>query len=368
MKNKDKTVLRLMGAALAILMIAAFFTQQSAVTEKTEYYDIQLEAARKLGDCFAAVKRYKEQLGIPLSEDDFHHTGMIGLPYTAITTTSGALEAKRTAASPDMAALCVRMLYEAGIRPGDTVGAGFSGSFPGMNLAVVAACESMGVKLVCISSVGASTYGANNPELTFPEMLYRLRADGIIETGNAAVTMGGHLDTGADMDPAVVCDIALRLIDNGIVFFEEADFASNIKLRENIYERNGPIDCFIAVGGNITSLGKGESGISLGQGVLHGGSTPVIDESSGLVQRYLSHGLPVINLLNIKKLMADYSMAYDPVKWPPEGASAVYYSTGYSKIWITVGIAAAVLVLLLCLPVRYGTKQNIERTQDHEKY
>ena len=33
---------------------------------------------------------------------------------------------------PDMAALCVRMLYEAGVRPGDTVGAGFSGSFPGM--------------------------------------------------------------------------------------------------------------------------------------------------------------------------------------------------------------------------------------------
>ena len=182
MNRKETLIMRLLSGALALLLATAGLTHCSAATGKTEYYDTQVAAARQLEACFAAVRGYKEALGVPLSEDDLHHTGMIGLPYTGITTTVGALEAKRTAAWPDMAALCVRMLHEAGVRPGDTVGAGFSGSFPGLNLAVVTACESMGVELICISSVGASTYGANNPELTFPEMLHRLAQDGLIRT------------------------------------------------------------------------------------------------------------------------------------------------------------------------------------------
>lgn len=50
---------------------------------------------------------------------------MIGEEYTDITTTLGSIEAKRTAADPDMAALLVRMFSEAGLRSGDRVGAGF---------------------------------------------------------------------------------------------------------------------------------------------------------------------------------------------------------------------------------------------------
>ena len=167
-RKREKRVLALLAAVLLLLTAAAALARQSARPVRTEYYETQVEAARRLEKCFEAVRGYKSELGIPMSEDDLHQTGMIGLPYTGITTTQGALEAKRTTAWPDMAALCVRMLYEAGVRPGDTVGAGFSGSFPGMDLAVVTACESMGVRLVCIASVGASTYGANNPELTFP--------------------------------------------------------------------------------------------------------------------------------------------------------------------------------------------------------
>ena len=49
-------------------------------------------------------------------------------------------------------------------------------------------------------------------------------------------------------------------------------------------------------------MGEGESGISLGQGVLHPLRSPQLDESSGLVQRYLAQGVPVINLLNINGL------------------------------------------------------------------
>lgn len=352
MKKKENTVLRLMAAVLALLTLSALLTHRSARFAPNEYFDIQVDAAQRLQQYFTAVRSYKEELAIPLSEDDIHKTGMIGLPYTGITTTAGALEAKRTAAWPDMAALCVRMLFEAGVRPGDTVGAGFSGSFPGMNLAVVAACESMNVKLVCISSVGASTYGANNPELTFPEMLYRLKQDGLIDTQSAAVTMGGHNDIGSDMDKELSGQIKQRLTALGLHLLEAADFQTNLDARETLYLQEGPIHCFIAVGGNLTSLGQGEAGVSLGQGVLRPNRPLQIDASSGLVQRYLARGIPVINLLNIKKIMADYSMPYDPVQWPPIGQSAVYSSIHYERVWIVFGLGGTAVLLSLCLWVR----------------
>lgn len=54
---------------------------------------------------------------------------MIGDEYTPITTSLGSEEAKRTTANPDMAALLVQMLTEAGVKSGDTIGAGLFG-FP----------------------------------------------------------------------------------------------------------------------------------------------------------------------------------------------------------------------------------------------
>lgn len=344
--NKNNTV-GLLGSLLAILLAAIILTQHSAALVKTEYHQTQVAAAQQLESCFAAVRDYKQELGIPMSEDDLHETGMIGLPYTGITTTQGALESKRTAAWPDMAALCVRMLYEAGVRPGDTVGAGFSGSFPGMNLAVVAACESMGVTLICITSVGASTYGANNPELTFPEMLLRLEQDGLVSTKSAAVTMGGYHDAGEDMDPELASQIEQRLLAAGLDLVKLPDFQENLEFRERLYQQNGPIDCFIAVGGNLTSLGQGEAGVSLGQGVLLPTGSLDPEEGSGLVQRYLSRGIPVINLLNLKKIMADYSMPYDPIIWPDVGQSAVYTRIQYEKTWIVLGLTASAGLLLV---------------------
>lgn len=349
---KEKKILKLLAAAVLVLFASAAAAHWGARSAATPYYDLQLEAAKRLEGYFSAVRGYKEDRGIAISGDDIHKTGLIGQPYTEITTTSGALEAKRTAAWPDMAALCVRMLHEAGVKAGDTVGAGFSGSFPGMNLAVVAACETMGVDLICISSVGASTYGANDPELTFPEMLQLLKEDGLVETESVAVTMGGYRDVGADMEPQTAAQIKERLREAGLHLVEEEDFSANLEYREGLYESLGPIRCFIAVGGNLTSLGGGEEGASLGQGVLYPGASLRLQETSGLVQRYLARGIPVINLLNLKKIMADYSMPYDPAVWPAAGTSAVYSTTEYPAEWILAGLAGSAVLLGICLYIR----------------
>lgn len=352
MKRKEKLTLRLLAAALAVLAASALFAHRNAALEPTAYYDTQVEAVHILEQCFSAVKHYKEERGIPLSPYDIHETGLLGEEFTGITTTIGALEAKRTTAWPDMAALCVRMLHEAGVRPGDKVGAGFSGSFPGMNLAVVAACEAMDVELVCISSVGASTYGANNPELTFPEMLHLLAEDGIIRTRSAAVTMGGDFDIGMEMLPELSGPVRERLREAGLNLVEIRDFTQNLAWRESIYEETGALDCFVAVGGNLTSLGRGEEGATLGQGVMKARSKVLLDEDSGLVQRYMAQGTPVVNLLNIKQIMAEYGMPFDPQVWPETGTSAAYSTIRYQKEILAAGLGISGGLLAVCLWLR----------------
>lgn len=353
MREKQKKILALLTATLLVVSLTAALAVLGRREGRSEYYDTQVQAARQLEACFAAVKQYKEELGIPMGEEDLLRTGMIGQSYTGITTTLGAPEAKRTTVWPDMAALCVRLLNEAGIRSGDTVGAGFSGSFPGMDLAVVAACESMGVELICIPSVGASTYGANDPELTFPEMMCRLYADGLIKTWPAAVTMGGANDVGSDMDKTLAAEIRQRLSELGLTPVELPDFAENLRWREELYRELGPIDCFIAVGGNLTSLGQGEDSGAMGQGVLSAVKVPRLHEGSGLVQRYQAGGLPVINLLNIKQLVADYDLPFDPAQWPEIGTSAVYFDSQCPKSWPAAGLAGAAALLLACGWIRY---------------
>lgn len=351
MKKKEQKILYLLTVAVLLLGLSISMALSGQQTVKSEYYDVQVQAAQQMEQCMQAIWEYKQELGIPMSKEDTHQTGLIGQSYTEITTTLGALEAKRTTAWPDMAALCVRLLHEAGVRAGDTVGAGFSGSFPGMNLAMVTACESMGVTLKCIPSVGASTYGANDPELTFPEMMCLLRQDGWIKTEVAVATMGGGDDIGREMPAETVATIQGRLKELGVSIVELPDFSENLSWREEYY---GPIDCFVAVGGNVTSLGRTEDSASLGQGVLKPDRTMRLTEESGLVQRYCAAGTPVINLLNIKFLVAEYGLPYDPAEWPEIGQSAVYSVRSYPKLWIVFGGVCACGALLACYRIRGG--------------
>ena len=192
---------------------------------------------------------------------------------------------------------------------------------------------------------------------------HRLVEDGLLETDSAAVTLGGGGDVGGGMDPACAEEIRGRLAEAGLLLLEEPDYRRNLELRQQLYQQEGPIDCFVAVGGNVTSMGRGESGISLGQGLLSPEKIVRLTEDSGLVQRYLSQGLPVINLLNIKQLAADYGLPYDPAQWPERGTSAVYFETDYPGAVLLLGLAGAAVLLALCRWVRRsaGTARKEER-------
>lgn len=337
------TRLSLLLASL-VLVLACLLTVKSAYRVPTEDYAVRVDAAERLKECMEQVKAYKVELGIPLSDEDRHEMGMLGEDYTPITTTISAPDAKRTTANPDMAALCVQLLEEAGVKAGDTVGAGFSGSFPAMNLAVLCACAAMDVKVVYIASAGASTYGANQVDLTFPDMVLYLAQEGYLPQAPAAFSLGGDFDCGEEMFPKEREIVRTRLEKSGVPFLYERDYQKNLSLREEIYREQGPIVCFVGVGGNITTTGL--DGDRMSWGMTAPGRVRALSEKSGLLERYNKGGLPVIYLLNIKRLVAEYGMPYDPQELSPIGESAVYYKMVYCWPLALVGVTAAVGLLL----------------------
>jgi len=108
----------------------------------------QMAAAARLHERAASlIRAEKARRGVALADEDTLGIGLLGYDFTAIMTTTAGLGEKRTSQLPDFAALCVRYFTEAGLQAGDPVGANFSGSYPGLNLAALCAAEVMGLDL-----------------------------------------------------------------------------------------------------------------------------------------------------------------------------------------------------------------------------
>lgn len=273
----------------------------------------------------AALYAHKQAAGIPMDPvDDRNHTGIIGEAYTGMTTTLGSLEAKRTAAAPDAAAMVVDMLAQLNLPAGSAIAINMSGSFPGLNIAVCCAAQALGLDAICIASAGASTYGANQPSFTYIDMHSLLYAQGLVAFPLRAASVGGEADTGEGMwDPEAPHALRDTIRSHGIPLIDESDLARNVDLRMAVYAQYGPPLAYVNVGGNWVG-GYADDAI-VPSGIVDPAAVPLTDASEGLLARYLRAQTPCINLLNMKGLAMAYGIAFDPHPLPAIGDAAVYY-------------------------------------------
>ena len=341
---KKKQILRL--AALAVLIIAFALLEATKVTIPAEDSEWKLEASRRAAACYEAIYQLKLERGLEMNAAaDINHTGMIGLEYSFITTTIGNLEAKRTATNPNMAAVAVDMFQELDLQPGDKVAVNCSGSFPALNTAVLCAIDVMELDPFLISSFGASTHGANDPELTWLDMEHHLFTEGLIEHKSDLFSIGGMEDVGKEMDPGLRETITQRIQSYGYELFYDEDLIHNIETRYARYLEQGELKCFINVGGNDASFGDSNIMVHTDGGILTELSEN--DNSTGLVQLFLKDSTPVIHLLNIKSLATEYELPIDPVPLPQPGEGGVFYETQH-RTWIAIlGLCGAAVLLWL---------------------
>ena len=271
-------------------------------------------AAQTMAKAIGTLSQEATRRGFPPDPGaDPNHTGLIGLPYSPITTTLGSLPAKRTGAQPQAAALMVRLLRQAGVHPGDRVALDSSGSFPGFAIATLVAAQTLGAEAVSVTSIGASTYGANRPEFTLSDMLQVLVQHRILPRGPAAVSPGGESDFGRDMDATALEAALARARGNGAVILHTPDLIADIAAKRAIL---AVPKVLVSVGGNWASAGTGEGVLGRTGLVLPGDFGPGGPAGTGLIQSYLREGVPVIRILDIQDLCARTSLPYDPIPWP----------------------------------------------------
>ncbi|MFH1176326.1 MAG: poly-gamma-glutamate system protein [Acidobacteriota bacterium] len=247
--------------------------------------------------------------GVPAAD-----AGLVGAELTPLVTTLGSLDAKILAASPAWAAELTRRLHGAGLRAGDTVAAGFSGSFPGLNLAVMAACQALELDLVAVSSVTASTWGANQPGFTWPEIEVRLTACHLLQAASVAVTIGGAGDCGLDLAReartlarALQVNAARSLAASAPA---DCDLETAINARMDLFERRaapGRIALYINVGGTQASLGRSAAVLRVDGGFLP--AQPFdLSRERGVIARFAERGVPVLSLLDVADLAARWGL------------------------------------------------------------
>jgi poly-gamma-glutamate system protein len=286
--------------------------------------DRQIAAATLMARSLESIKTLRQAKGLPLDRTlDRNETGIIGEEFTSLTTSLGEVEAKRTSANPAFAAVLVKYFDAAGLKRGDVVAVGGSGSFPALLLASLCAARVLELRPIVIYSIGASMYGANIPGFTFIDMLARLRRDGLLPYELAAVSPGGEHDGGRgvlfDEDGTTLIDEARR---SGLPVVEGATLADRIRRRLQIFDAAAgarPIRCFVNVGGASANFGDTPASLELPNGLLIRVPSVPLSPTRGLVFEFASRGIPVVHLLHVRGLARDNGLPFDPVPLPPVG-------------------------------------------------
>lgn len=245
---------------------------------------------------------------------------LTGPEYTEITTTLAPRQAKILTLHPDFAAVAVEWLMEAGVGPGSRVAVNLSGSFPALNVAVLAAIRAVEAQPVITSSVGASTWGATDPEFTWLDMERQLRQAGLWPWRSSAASIGGVGDRGGGMAPEGKSLALAAIRRNEVILIDSADLADAVARRLDVYRSAGGVlpAALMNVGGSHVIFGEKGHRSPLPQG-LNIGYHPLLAAHGGLADTFLRSNRPVIHFLNIGQLAAQYGIRPET---PPGGSGA----------------------------------------------
>ena len=336
---------------LSFLSLMAFIAVENGkVDVKEDWYNEKLEAAQLSQLAANHLKNYRLENGVFIDViNDPNQTALIGQEYTLVTTDRGYIEAKLSTTNPNFAAVIVQLLKDAAISDGEYVAVAMTGSFPALNISVLAALETLNLNPIVITSVGSSNYGANDPYFTWLDMEDILYKSKIFQSKSVAASMGGGLDVGRGLSPEGR-DLIVKAIErNKVEFINEKHLENSIAGRLEIYDeaaKGKPIKAFINVGGGIASLGNTINGKLIPPGLtelLPMKNFPV----RGVIIQMGQQEIPIIHLLNISKLTEKFGLPDSPVPLPEPGEGEIFIQKKYSIVITAIATIFLVIVIVL---------------------
>jgi poly-gamma-glutamate system protein len=350
-------------AALALVgLLLLGLVERSRAPEAQPWFREKMQAATLTRQALESIREVRLGMGGPIDVvNDPNDTGLIGPEFSLITTSRGSHDAKLRALDPNMAAVFVQLLERAGVREGDLVAVGLSGSYPLLNAAMLVAIETIGATPVAITSVGSSMWGATDPGLTWLDMEAILLERGIIHHGSIAASIGGGDDRGRGLPPRgreLVRDAATR---NGVPLIEEPSLDESIARRMQIYDERADgraYALYANVGGGLGSVGTSRLDELVPAGLSRVLGTKNFPRRGALV-RMADRGVPVVHVPSADPFIDRYGLSVEPVPIPEVGEGGVFYQDHYN-----VPLAAVLAVLygfLIFVVVRVDLKHYLFR-------
>jgi len=327
-----------------------------------------LQASRRTAAGYQVIRQERVRRDhLMLDAYDPAGTGMIGPSMSLVTTLPGHLEAKLTSVNPNFAAVAMRLLVDAGVRPGDRVAIGCTGSFPALNIAVICAAESLGAKPVLVSSAASSQFGANAPDLMWPDMENLLVREGIIQSQSVAVSRGGFRDRADGMDDVTREMLEAAIARNGRRLMDSRDDADAIERRMVAFAEAAGEEkyaAYVNVGGGDASIGGTIGNDTLGEGVIRPSrwtTSPPLPEDpaerakvDSVAARFLATGVPVVNLINTVTLARRFGLPVASATPIEVGRGSVFALTDARRIFAILAIIliAGATALVMRPPAR----------------
>lgn len=337
---------------VALISVAGILSvEMFRVKEQQEFYKEKVQAARLARRAFEVIKEERLRRGIPIeSEADPSLSGLIGALLTDTTTNPGHLPAKQTTINPNFAAVIVHYLKRIGVEPGDTVTVGLSGSFPAMNVNVLAALETLKLQPIVISSVGASQWGANLPQFLWPDMEHTLYDQRVISFRSVAASLGGIEDRALGLSNRGRQLIEGAIIRNNLRFIQEPTADESLERRMIVYREHAAgaeVKAYINVGGGTTSVGT-KVGKRLFRPGLNRFPPPGTSMIDSVMTRFSVVGVPVIHMTKIDTIAERYGLPLQPVIIPAVGEGKIFIREEYNT-YLAAGLLGVILLLLWVL-------------------
>jgi poly-gamma-glutamate system protein len=323
------------------------------LTVSLDDHDQMLRAARRTDTGFKAIRHQRQQLGHRmLKVHDPAATGMLGPSMSAVTTLPGHLDAKQTSVNPNFAAVVVKYLLALGAQPSDRVAVGCTGSFPALNIAVLAAAETLQLQVVMVSSAASSQFGANHPEFMWPDMERLLASRGILESRSTCVSLGGFRDNAEGMTDETRAGLAQAVARSGIALIQPSENENSLDARLKKYAANAPLSEFVAyinVGGGFLSVGGTKGNDQLGGGLIYHSNVTQTDAIDSVAHRFLSAGVPLINMVDVVRLAKLHGLPVAPRQPIAIGTGKVYQSARYRRTFSLLAILLIVSQVYLVM-------------------
>lgn len=347
-------------ALIAALSVAVLFAvERLPVLERQPYFSEKVAAASLALEATRAIRAEKLAKGLRIDpEADPAGTGLIGLAYSKVTSNTGDLVSKRTANNPNFAAVLVQFLRDVGVKPGDNVAVGVSGSFPGLNVAAYSALQTVGAEPIVIASASASEWGANDPELLWLDMERLLQEKQIFRFRSVAASRGGIDDRGFGLQPEGQALLDAAIARNSLLRVDASSLPEAIDLRMQVYDRfdrDKPIKAYLNIGGGSASVGTyvGKRQLKPGVNFTTPKGAPAVDS---VMHRFLQRGVPVIHVTKMVTLARRYGLPVDPKVMPKVGDGSIYSRTTYDRRLAFGGVVAILLAMVALTRLDIGLR------------